>query len=266
MLNIGNQVVIIKGAGDLATGIAYRLWRAHFKILMLEVEKPLVVRRTVSAAAAVFDQFARIEDLNVKLITDVDDFQNDFDGVRIIVDEKGACINLLSPLILVDAIMAKRNTGTTKKMAPIVIGVGPGFNAPIDVDAVVETKRGHYLGRSIYSGSAIPNTGIPGIIGGYGIERLLRSPAKGYVRPLHKIGDMVEKGQIIAFVGEDPVVSKIDGILRGLIHPSVLVVEGMKIGDIDPRCDIESCFTISDKALSVGGGVLEAIAYKNKTI
>ena len=157
--------------------------------------------------------------------------------------------------------MAKRNTGTNQEMAPIVIAVGPGFCAPKDVHAVVETKRGHYLGRVLYDGSALPNTGVPGIINGYGIERLLRSPGSGHVEPLRQIGDCVIAGEAVASVNGLPVISQMDGVVRGLIHRSVTAFEGMKIGDVDPRQDAKYCCTFSDKVLAIGGGVLEAAAW-----
>lgn len=255
------KLAIVRGGGDLGTGVIYRLWRAHFKVLVLEIERPLVVRINVSAANAVFCGETEIEGMRIKRIGSIAEFNRESDDIEIIVSPGAELIEKLKPQVLVDAIMAKRNTGTTKNMAEIVIGIGPGFTAPEDVHAVVETKRGHYLGRTIYRGAAIANTGIPGIIRGYGIERLLRSPAEGYVTPICAIGDTVVKGDIIAYVNNIPVSAQIDGVLRGIIHPSVLVSRGTKIGDIDPSGEREHCRTITDKALAIGGGVLEAIAY-----
>ena len=258
---IRDRLAIIRGGGDLATGIAYRIWRAHYKVLMLEIAEPLAIRLTVSAAAAVFNDVIKIEDMVVKHIDSTGEVRFDSNEVNILIDGDGKSICELCPVLVVDAIMAKRNTGTNQEMAPIVIAVGPGFCAPKDVHAVVETKRGHYLGRVLYDGSALPNTGVPGIINGYGIERLLRSPGSGHVEPLRQIGDCVIAGEAVASVNGLPVISQMDGVVRGLIHRSVTAFEGMKIGDVDPRQDAKYCCTFSDKVLAIGGGVLEAAAW-----
>jgi len=255
----GNKLAIVRGGGDLATGIIYRLWKAGYAVLSLEIETPLVVRRTVSVASAVFDGSTVIEDMEAVRIDSLNDFSFDRSRISVLVDPEGESISILKPDILVDAIMAKRNLGTNKAMAPLVIGIGPGFSAPGDVDAVIETKRGHWLGRVIMNGSAIPNTGVPGLIKGYTIERLLRSPDEGYVIPVKSIGDSVIPGDVVAHVDGLPVCSQIEGIVRGLIHPSVKVKKGLKIGDIDPRGEREHCFSITDKALAIAGGVLEVI-------
>ena len=255
----GNKLAIVRGGGDLATGIIYRLWKAGYAVLSLEIETPLVVRRTVSVASAVFDGSTVIEDMEAVRIDSLNDFSFDRSRISVLVDPEGESISILKPDILVDAIMAKRNLGTNKEMAPLVIGIGPGFSAPGDVDAVIETKRGHWLGRVIRNGSAIPNTGVPGLIKGYTIERLLRSPGEGYVIPVKSIGDSVIPGDVVAHVEGLPVCSQIEGIVRGLIHPSVKVKKGLKIGDIDPRGEREHCFSITDKALAIAGGVLEVI-------
>ncbi|MDD4751453.1 MAG: selenium-dependent molybdenum cofactor biosynthesis protein YqeB [Synergistaceae bacterium] len=253
------KLAIVRGGGDLATGIIYRLWKVGCSVLSLEIPAPLVVRRTVAAASAVFDGETVIEDMKAVRIDSLNDFSCDRSRIYVLVDPEGRSISELRPDILVDAIMAKENLGTHKGMAPVVIGIGPGFSAPDDVDAVIETKRGHYLGRVIRNGSAIPNTGVPGLIRGYTVERLLRSPGEGYVIPVKKIGDSVMPGDVVAHVGGLPVSSQIEGIVRGLIHPSVKVKKGLKIGDIDPRGEREHCFSITDKSLAIAGGVLEVI-------
>lgn len=257
MKNAGT--VIVRGGGDLATGIIYRLWRVGFSVLVLETERPLVVRRTVSAASAVFDGSIKIEGMEAVLIDSVEAFDASSEKIQVLIDPEGRAIKKIRPRILVDAVMAKKNLGTTKDMAPLVIAIGPGFSAPEDVHAVIETKRGHSLGRVITSGSAIPNTGVPGVIRGYGIERLLRAPADGYLSPARKIGDEVSCGETVAYVDRIPVHAGVDGVLRGLIHPSVYLTKGLKIGDVDPRGDPSHCFSITDKALAVAGGVLEVI-------
>lgn len=252
------RFAIVRGGGDLATGVIYRLWRCGFRVLSLETHSPLVVRRTVSAASVVFCGSAVIDGMPVRKISSPEEIYLHED-VSVLVDPEGSCISTLHPSLLVDAIMAKRNTGTTIDMAQLVIGIGPGFTAGADVHYVVETKRGHYLGRLISEGCAIPDTGIPGMEMGYTTERLLRAPADGYLIPFAEIGDHVEAGEVIGKVGDKEVKAQISGMLRGLIHPSVYVTKGLKIGDVDPRNVREHCFSITDKALAVAGGVLEAV-------
>ena len=179
--------------------------------------------------------------------------------VPVLADPEARCREVLKPGVLVDAILAKKNLGTQMDDAPVVIAVGPGFTAGVDCHAVVETMRGHWLGRVILEGSAQPNTAIPGLIGGYAGERVLRAPADGEFCPLRAIGDRVEADDIVGYVGETPMVCTIGGILRGLLPEGTVVFRGMKSGDVDPRCQLENCYCASDKALAVGGGVLEAI-------
>ncbi|MDL2264119.1 EF2563 family selenium-dependent molybdenum hydroxylase system protein [Synergistaceae bacterium OttesenSCG-928-I11] len=254
-----SETVVVRGGGDLATGVIYRLWRSGYRVLSLETAKPLVVRRTVSVAQAVFDGHCMVEDMLAHRIESLDAFDSS-KGVSVLVDPDGESIDAVRPVLLVDAIMAKCNLGTHMGMAPLVVGIGPGFTAGVDVHCVVETKRGHYLGRLITEGSAIPNTGVPGMEMGYTTERLLRAPCDGFVSPSCEIGTHVEKGDIVAFVGDLPVRSQIAGTLRGMIHPSVYATRGLKIGDVDPRDEYAHCFSITDKALAIAGGVLEALA------
>lgn len=248
---------VVRGGGDLATGVIYRLWRTGFRLLVLETERPMVIRRPVSAAQAVFEGTHVIEGMTVRRIASLRELPDD-GSVGVLTDPQAGCLAEFRPDLLVDAIMAKRNCGTGRGMARRVVGLGPGFRAPQDVHAVVETLRGHDLGRVIVVGEAAPDTGVPGEIGGAAAERLVRSPARGFLSPLSEIGDLVEAGQVLGTVGGEPVVAKIAGVLRGLIHPTVPVREGMKIGDVDPRAVRSHCFSISDKALAVAGGVLEA--------
>lgn len=252
------KMAVVRGGGDLATGVIFRLWRAGFKVLSLEIERPLVVRRTVAAAQAVFDGFCQVEGMPVHRIERVEDFFYTPD-VCVLVDPEGSSIEFLQPLLLVDAMIAKKNLGTGIGMAPLVVGVGPGFTAGVDVHCVVETKRGHRLGRLLTKGSAIPNTGIPGMEMGYTTERLLRAPSDGRVEPRLEIGAHVETGDVVAHVAGVPVRAQIPGVLRGLIHHSVGVKRGLKIGDVDPRDEPAHCFSITDKALAIAGGVLEAV-------
>ena len=255
--------VVIRGAGDLASGIALRLYHAGFDIAMTETAAPLSVRRTVSFSQAVYDGRTQVEDVSAVLVKDGAEMGAAWwlKQIAVFIDPAAAIVGEFRPDVLVDAIMAKKNTGTVITNAPVVIGVGPGFTAGLDCHAVIETQRGHTLGRVITDGGALPNTGVPGDIGGYTIERLLRSPADGVFETLVSIGDVVKKGDVVALVNPDglPVKAEIDGILRGLLPSGIAVTHGLKAGDIDPRCEKSHCFTVSDKALAIGGGVLEAI-------
>lgn len=258
------ETVVVRGAGDLATGIGHRLHRSGFNVLMLEIEKPLVIRRTVSYAQAVYDGEIVINGVKGVMVKSREEIATAWDReeIPVLVDENADIVSEIETRIVVDAILAKKNLGTTIDMAEIVIGVGPGFTARVDVDAVVETKRGHYLGSVILDGAAIPNTGIPGTIGGYDKERVIHSPADGIIENVAKIGDVVEVGDTIAKIGETDVKAEIPGVLRGLIQNGIEVYSGLKIADIDPRGEVNHCFTISDKARAIAGGVLEAIMYK----
>lgn len=255
------DIIVVRGAGDIATGIAHRLYRCGFSIVLTEIEKPLVVRRRVAFASAIIQGSCQVEGVTAERAAGAEEINKLWEAGRlpVLCDSQCNILKEIKPLAVVDAILAKRNTGTQKGMAPITIGVGPGFTAGIDVDAAVETKRGHFLGKVIYSGSAEPDTGIPGNIGGYTWERLLRSPDDGIISNAVDIGDMVKKGDLIAHVSGKPVTSPLDGVVRGLIAEGTEVRKAMKIGDVDPRGIREYCFTISDKSRAVGGGVLEAI-------
>jgi xanthine dehydrogenase accessory factor len=258
---------VIRGGGDLATGVAVRLFRAGFKIIILEIERPTVIRLAVSFARTVYESKAVIEGIEGFLVSSCKEAQNIINQrkIAVLIDSEGNYIDKLNPTILIDAILAKRNLGTGKEQAPLVIGLGPGFTAGKEVDAVVETKRGHYLGRAIYQGKAELDTGIPGEIKGESIRRLLKSPADGEIMPLHKIGDLVKLDEVVAEVAGVPLKAEISGVLRGLIYIRTQVTRGMKVGDIDPRGIKDHCFTVSDKARSIGGGVLEIICtYLNK--
>ena len=255
------MLVIIRGAGDIASGIALRLYRARFNVIMTEVAKPTAIRRTVSFSEAVYHGVTEVESIRAELAeTPAKALALTKAGkIGVLIDPQGDCIGALKPDAVVDAILAKKNLGTKMSDAPVVIGVGPGFTAGEDCHAAVETMRGHYLGRAIYSGSPLPNTNIPGLIGGFAGERVLRAPADGVFTPLLAIGDTVKAGDIAGTVTSTPMLCTLDGTLRGILPSGVTVHQGMKSGDIDPRCEKAHCFCASDKALSVGGGVLEAI-------
>ena len=253
--------VWIKGAGDLATGIACRLHRSGFQVMMTEIKVPTTVRRTVAFSPAVYEGEAVVEGIRAvrcETLEAADEAVNK-GLVAVLVDETGETARGWNADAVVDAIIAKRNTGTSLTDAPVVIGVGPGFTAGVDCHCVVETKRGHNLGRCLYEGFAAPNTGVPGIIGGYGKERVVRAPEAGIFRGVREIGDRVEAGETVGWVGDAPVRTEIAGILRGILQDGVPVHAGMKAGDVDPRDVRDHCNSVSDKALAVAGGVLEGI-------
>lgn len=254
--------VLIKGAGDLATGIGWRLKKAGYTVLMTETEVPTTVRRMVAFSRAVYKKTTEVEGVCACRCRTLKEAETAIkEGkIPVIVDETAAIRKVWKPDVLVDAILAKRNLRTGMWDADFVIGVGPGFTAGEDCHAVVETKRGHYLGRVIWKGSAIPNTGVPGDVGGYTTERIIRAEAAGLFEPVARIGNMVEKGQVVARSGGVDILAQISGIVRGMLQAGVPVTPGMKCGDIDARAEKEHCYTISDKARAVGGGVLEAIA------
>lgn len=257
-----DRVILIKGAGEIATGVACRLFGANLRrILMLETASPLAVRRQVSFCEVVHDQVMIVEGIKATLINEDEDLRQAWQEKQIAVrvDPLAESTRRLKPDVIIDATLAKRNLGISMNDAPLVIGLGPGFEAGKDCHIVIETNRGHDLGRLIRCGSAEANTGIPGNIGGFTKERVLRSPNEGLFVTRHQIGDQVRQGNVIGQVGDTPVFASIDGVLRGLIRPGSNVVQGLKIGDIDPRGKQRHCKTISEKARTISGAVLEAI-------
>lgn len=254
------MLAVIRGAGDIASGIALRLFRAGMRVVMCDLARPTSIRRTVCFSEAIRLGETRVEGVRGVLCADAAGARAAAAAgdVAVLVDPEAACVRELAPDVLVDAILAKRNLGTARDMAPVVIGVGPGFTAPVDCDAAVETMRGHYLGRVYYEGSPLPNTAVPGLIGGYAGERVMRAPADGAFEPCVEIGAEVRAGDVCARVAGEPMRATIDGVVRGLLQAGVPVHEGMKCGDVDPRCHPEYIESASDKALAVGGGVLEA--------
>ena len=264
-----NNLIIVRGGGDLATGTIYKLYKCGFPVLVLEVPSPSAIRRNVAFSEAVYEGIQMVEDVACYLANSVTDAEKLLAERKLtmLVDPNGEAIARLKPLAVVDAILAKKNLGTNRSMAPITVALGPGFEAGSDVDAVVETQRGHNLGRVLWHGTAAPNTGIPGIIEGYGKERVIYSPASGILRNVCHITDTVTKGQTIAVIETQtekiPVTASLDGLLRGLIRDGYSVPEGFKIADIDPRIqEYNNCFTISDKSRCIAGGVVEAILYQ----
>jgi xanthine dehydrogenase accessory factor len=263
--DIKELIIAIKGAGEMATGVAWRLFRSNFKnIFMLEIKNPLAVRRQVSFCEAIYDEKINVEGVEAIKAYQPDEIQNAWDigCIPVTVDPDWKFIRAIQPHVVVDAIMAKKNLGTSMSEAPLVIALGPGFEAGKDAHMVIETQRGHTLGSIILNGSAEPDTGKPGSINGYTEERILRSPCSGIFNSTLNIGAVVKQGDVMGHVNGKPVVAKIDGILRGLIKNNMMVSAQFKIGDIDPRENKNYCNTISEKARAIGGGVLEAILRK----
>ncbi|GIV75980.1 EF2563 family selenium-dependent molybdenum hydroxylase system protein [Litorilinea aerophila] len=260
-------LVLIRGAGDLASGVAWRLRRCGFPVVMTELELPLVVRRTVAFAQAVFDGETVVDGIRARRVALAEVASCLAQGIiPVLVDPAGEAVRHLQPRVLVDGIMAKRNLGTRREQAPLVIALGPGFTAGVDCHAVVETNRGHHLGRVFWQGSAEPDTGEPGALPGVGVRatRVLRAPMAGFVKEQRRIGESIRQGEWIATVWDDAgrtaaIHAPFTGVLRGIIHPTVPVTPGMKIGDLDPRAKAEYCYSVSDKSLAIAGGVLEAI-------
>lgn len=255
-------IIGIKGAGEMASGVALSLYKSNLRrIFMMETESPLAVRRTVSFCESIYNGRVTVEGVNAEFVSDETGIQKVWNNGAIVViqDPVWNTISQVTPDILIDATLAKTNLGTRIDDAPVVIGLGPGFEAGKDAHLVIETHRGHNLGRIITCGSAQPNTGIPGNIGGYTNQRVLRSPCDGLFKTHLEIGAMVDENQLIGWVGELAVRAPLSGVLRGLIHPNTNVIEGLKLGDIDPRGDVEYCYTISDKARALGGSALQGI-------
>ena len=262
-----DKLVVIRGGGDLATGVAQKFWRSGFKLLVLEIEQPSAIRRSVTLCEAVYTGYAAVEDITGKRIAAISEISACLESgsIPILTDPDGACIAYLQPAAVIDAILAKHNMGTHRQMASITIGLGPGFCAGEDVDVVIETMRGHDLGRLIISGGAQPDTGIPGEIGGKSAQRVLHAPVAGRVALIRKIGDIVEEGEALCEIAGKAVKAPFTGLLRGLIRDGLSVSPGMKIADIDPRTDID-WRTISDKARCIGGAALEAFLWLDSRV
>lgn len=260
------DTVVIRGAGDVATGIGHRLHRCGYKVLHLDIEKPLVIRRTVAFTQAIVKGEATVDGVKSKLVRDIDEinkaFENDY--VAVMVDPEGEIIDKLKPDVVVDAIIAKKNLGTNRNMAKTTIAIGPGFKAGKDVDVVVESNRGHFLGSIILDGYAAANTGEPGNIGGFTSERVIRAKADGLIKNVREIGDIVKQGEPIAYIGQTAVEASLDGVLRGLITDGTRVYKGLKIADVDPRGEKSYCYTITEKARAIGGAVVEGILHMEK--
>ena len=262
-----SDLIIVRGAGDLATGTIHRLKKSGFHLLVLETDHPAAIRRQVALSEAVYSGSTCVENVEAVRIESVEQMRQVWEEgkVPVLVDPFSESIRIAKPEVVVDAILAKKNLGTTREMAPLTIALGPGFTAGEDVDVVIETKRGHRLGRVIREGTAIPNTGIPGVIAGFGKERVIHAQAEGIFEDVRQIGDLVEAGEIIAQIRTQngtsvPVTTQITGILRGLLRSGYPVTPGFKVADVDPRKEeLANCFLISDKARCIAGSVLELV-------
>lgn len=268
---INNELVIVRGAGDLATGVVYSLYKAHFKVIILETQHPSAIRRKVALSEAVYDGKTKVEDIEAVLVKNYEETLNiiankDYKEIPILIDPNCEILNHIKPTFLIDAIIAKKNLGTNKSMAKYTIALGPGFTAGKDCDIVIETMRGHNLGRMYLEGEAIPNTGIPGNIGGKEAERVIHASSDGIIENIKNIGDFVREKEVIAYINNDnkkiEVIAPFEGLLRGIIRDGFKVRNRLKIADIDPRkSEYDNCFTISDKARNLGGAVLTAMIY-----
>ncbi len=261
---IENKVVIVRGGGDLASGTINRLHNMGFKVLVLEIEKPNFIRRKVCYGQAVYEKEFLLEGIVSERADNLDEIKNIWaDGrIPVYIDSQMEIVSKIKPIAVIDAIIAKKNLGMRKGIAPITIALGPGFEAGKNVDVVIETQRGHNLGRIIFEGFAAENTGVPGIIKGYGKERVIHAPASGKLKIVHDIGSIVQKDEIIAYIDSVPVYASLTGLIRGMIREGSIVEKGLKISDIDPREEeLKNCYTISDKARTISGGVAEALFY-----
>ncbi len=254
-------VVVIRGGGDIATGVALRLFKSGFGVVITEIEKPRVIRREVAFAPAVYKGRTTVEGVEGVRAVSVKEIVHLLreGSIPVVVDPDCSVTRALKAGVVVDARLAKKSRGMRKDMAPLTIGLGPGFKAGRDVHIVIETSRGHNLGRVIRDGYAQPNTGVPEVVNGYGEERVLRAPCEGKVKNIKKIGDKVGVDETVCYVGKKEVRSALPGVVRGIIMDGMEVDKGVKIGDIDPRGIRAYCFSVSDKARAIGGGVLEAI-------
>lgn len=257
-----DDLIVVRGGGDLATGVIHCLHTCGFRVVVLEVEQPTTIRRLAAFSEAMYDGEATVENVTARKVESMTEIEDCFTQrvVPILADPQGVWIERLQPKVVVDAIIAKKNLGTHMSMAPVVIGLGPGFEAGKDVTAVIETTRGHHLGRILLKGSAYPNTGVPGVIGGYSKERVIHSPCAGVMKHVKPLASVVNQGEVIAYIDETPVTATITGILRGLLREGLRVPKHFKIIDIDPRMkEIDNCVTISDKARTLGGSVLQTV-------
>lgn len=254
--------VVVRGAGDIATGVIQKLAHAGFDVYALESEKPSAIRRKVALSEAVYDGEAKVEDIVGVLVKDEAAAKAALKDSRvpILIDPTLSSLSWIKPLALIDAVIAKKNTALKMDMAPVTVALGPGFVAGKDCDVVIETQRGHAQGTLIFQGETEKNTGVPGPIGGYTLERVIRAPHAGVLKAIRQIGDIVTAGDDLLMVGETVVSAPISGVVRGMLRDGYEVIKGTKLSDIDPRLEEQkNCYTISDKARALGGATLEAV-------
>jgi xanthine dehydrogenase accessory factor len=253
-------IILIRGGGDLASGVALRLFHAGLNIVITELPQPLAVRRAVSFSEAIYEGQTTVEDVTGRAVVDPADMLKILNilgkrQIPVVVDPDCSVAQTLHPLAIIDGRMRKQPPEPLTHHAALYLGLGPGFTAPTNCHAVIETRRGHSLGRVIWNGAARDDTSQPE----GDPRRVLRAPTDGILQSKARVGDHFELGQAIAAINDDVIAAPFAGILRGIIHPGLAVRSGMKIGDLDPRDQRDYCFTVSDKALAVGGGVLEAL-------
>jgi len=258
------MIVLIRGAGDLASGVAMRLYRAGIRVVMTELAQPLAVRRRVSFSEAVYEGECSVEGLTARRVPDPTDTLRTLQvlskaHIAVLIDPDGEAIKLLHPHVVIDARMIKQRVPLIPTQVKLIIGLGPGFVAGENCHAVIETNRGHMLGRVLWQGSSEPDTGLPESLGNQQGGRVLRAPADGILETTAEIGDTLSEGQQIAQVDGHVLLAPFEGVLRGLLRPGLQVQQGLKIGDIDPRNDPRYCALVSDKSMAIGGAVLEAI-------
>jgi len=258
--------VIIRGGGDLASGIAVRLYRSGIKVIITEIRQPLAVRRFVSFAEAVYKQDVSVEDIPGRLVANKKSIEKCLSdgGIPVVIDEELNLISQIEISAIIDARMLKQKTIICAIDIPLKIGIGPGFFPGENCDCVIETKRGPYLGRVFWNNPAESDSGVPEKVAEFENERVLRAPEAGVFKTCVSIGDVLEKGDLMATINTSVIRAPFRGVVRGLLHDGLEVFSGLKVGDLDPRCDPLLCTLVSDKALAIGGGVLEAILSKNE--
>lgn len=258
--------ILLRGGGDLASGVAVRLWRVGLRLVIIELPKPMAVRRKVAFSEAVYQGVTVVEDIRARLVGTAEQCDEILDRgeIPVLVDPILNCLEIIRPAVLVDARMIKRSPETDIDVAPMVIGIGPGFIAGENCHAVIETKRGHKLGRVIWTGKPQEDTGVPAGIENHHSERVLRAPTDGVLETIAEIGDRLDEGQVVGRIEDFQVVAPFQGVLRGILPSGIVVSKGLKIGDVDPREEVSNCYLVSDKSLAIGGGVLEAILSRSE--
>ena len=254
------MIAVVRGGGDLGSGIALRLRHSGYKVIVTEIAQPIVLRRTVAFANAIYENGMTVEDIISRIATNITDIAIllDEEIIPVVIDPNLTLVDQIEYDVLVDARMLKVFTELTLNLRPMLIGIGPGFIVNKNCHAAIETNRGHFLGRVLWDGTPEKNTGIPGKIDNLDLERVIRAPVSGFINSGSTLGKLVNKGDIIGYISNVPIIASIDGCLRGLMHDGIYVEKGVKIGDLDPRMDPHLIKFVSEKSLAIAGGVLEA--------